>query len=115
MMLQAALTGGLLAVAMILASMAHWFGLYRLQNDYSYKESKLKNLGAIVAQVEELEKAAAAVRARLGVIEDLLTFNLKDNGGDGLHNAWNIFRQLATLLIISGFLLALLVKGVRGE
>jgi Tfp pilus assembly protein PilN len=72
MMLQAALTGGLLAVAMILASMAHWFGLYRLQNDYSYKESKLKNLGAIVAQVEELEKAAAAVRARLGVIEDLL-------------------------------------------
>lgn len=72
MMLQGALVGSLLLVVMALISVAHWFGLYRLQNDYSYKESRLKKLGAIVAQVEELEKAAAAVRARLGVIEGLL-------------------------------------------
>jgi len=72
LMLQAGLIGGLLAVVVVLFSVGHWFGLYRLQNDYNYKESKLKKLGAIVAQVEELEKAAAAVRARLGVIEGLL-------------------------------------------
>jgi Tfp pilus assembly protein PilN len=72
LILQAGLVGGALAVIVVLISMVHWFGLYRLQNDYNYKEAKLKKLGAIVAQVEELEKAAAAVRARLGVIEDLL-------------------------------------------
>lgn len=72
LMLQASLVGGVLAVIVVLISVGHWFGLYRLQNDYNYKEAKLKKLGAIVAQVEELEKAAAAVRARLGVIEDLL-------------------------------------------
>lgn len=69
---QASLVGGALAVVLVIISLGHWYGLYRLQNDYLYKESKLKKLGAIVAQVEELEKAAAAVRARLGVIDDLL-------------------------------------------
>lgn len=72
LILQAGLIGGVLAIVVVLFSVGHWFGLYRLQNDYNYKESKLKKLGAIVAQVEELEKAAAAVRARLGVIEGLL-------------------------------------------
>jgi Tfp pilus assembly protein PilN len=72
LMLQAALVGSVLAFGLVFISGGHWFGLYRLQNDYTYKESKLKKLGAIVAQVEELEKASAAVRARLSVIEDLL-------------------------------------------
>ncbi len=72
LVLQAALVGGLLAVAVVLASVVHWYSLFALQNDYNFKESKLKKLSAIVAQVDELEKAAAAVRARLGVIEDLL-------------------------------------------
>lgn len=72
LMLQAAAVGGLLALVLVLVSLGHWFGLLRLQNDFAYKEAKLKKLSAIVAQVEELEKAAAAVRARLGVIEDLL-------------------------------------------
>ncbi len=72
LLLQAGLLGGMLAVVILLLSLSHWFGLYRLQNDYNYKESRLKQLGAIVSQVEELEKAAAAVRARLGVIESLL-------------------------------------------
>ena len=72
LVLQVSLVGSVLAVVLVLISVWHWFGLYRLQNDYNYKEARLKKLGAIVAQVEELEKAAAAVRARLGVIEDLL-------------------------------------------
>jgi Tfp pilus assembly protein PilN len=72
LVLQAGLLGGLLAVVLVLISVGHWVGLYRLQNDYNYKQSRLKQLGAIVAQVEELEKAAAAVRARLSVIESLL-------------------------------------------
>lgn len=72
LMLQASIVGGAFAVIMMCVSAAHWFSLYRLQNDYKYKEAKLQTLSAIVAQVEELEKAAAAVRSRLGVIEDLL-------------------------------------------
>lgn len=69
---QAALVGGALAVVLVLISVQHWFGLYRVENDFRYKESQLQKLGAIVAQVEDLERASAAVRARLGVIEDLL-------------------------------------------
>ena len=72
LLLQAGLAGGVIGVVLVLISLVHWAGLYRLQNEYSYKESKLKELGAIVAKVEELEKAADAVRARLGVIESLL-------------------------------------------
>ena len=72
LVLQAAVLGTLLGFFLVGACFFHWFGLYRLQQDFVYKESKLKKLDAIVKQVEELEKAAAAVRARLGVIEDLL-------------------------------------------
>lgn len=72
LMIQAAVAGGVLAVVVLVVSVGHWFGLKRLENDFRYKEAKLQKLSAIVAQVEELEKAAAAVRARLGVIEDLL-------------------------------------------
>ncbi len=72
LLLQAGLVGGVLAVALVLISLVHWFGLYRLENDDKYKESKLKDLEPIVAKVEELEKASEAVRARLGVIESLL-------------------------------------------
>lgn len=72
LILQASLVGGVLAVVLVVISAMHWAGLYRLQNDYKYKESKLKELSAIVSKVEELEKASDAVRARLGVIESLL-------------------------------------------
>jgi Tfp pilus assembly protein PilN len=72
LMLQAGVVGGALGVVLVLISLVHWVGLYRLQNDFKYKESKLRELGAIVAKVEELEKASDAVRARLGVIENLL-------------------------------------------
>ncbi len=72
LLLQAGLVGGIFGVIVVLISFVHWVGLHRLQSDYSYKESKLRELGAIVAKVEELEKASDAVRARLGVIESLL-------------------------------------------
>src|SRR5665213_3619019 len=72
LLLQAAVLGGLLGVVLVVISLLHWAGLYRLQNDYNYKESELKRLGPLVAQVEELEKANEAVRARLSVIESLL-------------------------------------------
>ena len=72
LLLQAGLVGGLLGVVLVVISIVHWGGLYRLQNDYTYKQSELKRLGPIVAQVEDLEKESDAVRARLGVIENLL-------------------------------------------
>lgn len=71
LMLQASVVGSLLAVVVVIISVVHWYGLHSLQNDFNYKQAKLERLKAIVSQVEELEKATAAVRARLGVIEDL--------------------------------------------
>jgi Tfp pilus assembly protein PilN len=70
--LQAGLVGGVLAVVVVLVSFGHWLSYRGMENDYSYKQSNLKKLSAVVAQVEELEKASDAVRARLGVIESLL-------------------------------------------
>ena len=72
LLLQAGVLGGLLGVVLVVISLVHWLGLYRLQNDYNYKGSELSRLAPLVAQVEELEKANDAVRARLGVIESLL-------------------------------------------
>src|SRR3569833_3353877 len=65
LMLQASVVGGVLAVVVVVISLIHWAGLYALQSDYKYKDAKLHELAAIVTQVEELEKASAAVRARL--------------------------------------------------
>jgi Tfp pilus assembly protein PilN len=72
LIVQGAVAGGLLAVGLVVLSFAHWLGLYRLKNDYLYKNSTLNNLSAIVKQVEEQQDEAKAVRARLGVIESLL-------------------------------------------
>ena len=72
LLLQASLVGGVLGVVLVLIALMHWAGLYRLQNDFKYKQSKLQELQPIVAQVEDLEKESEAVRARLGVIESLL-------------------------------------------
>ncbi|HEX4046187.1 MAG TPA: PilN domain-containing protein, partial [Elusimicrobiota bacterium] len=72
LLLQASVLGGGFGVVLVLASLVHAFGLHTLQNEYSYKQSKLKDLGAIVSKVKELEDASAAVRARLGVIDSLL-------------------------------------------
>ncbi|MFI5363468.1 MAG: PilN domain-containing protein [Elusimicrobiota bacterium] len=72
LLLQAGFIGGLLAVVLVLISLVHWAGLHSLQTDYLVKQSKLKDLGTIVAKVEDLEAASAAVRSRLNVIDSLL-------------------------------------------
>lgn len=72
LILQATLVGGVLGVVLVVISLFHWAGLHSLQNEYAVKESKLQVLKAVVAQVEDLEKASEAVRSRLGVIESLL-------------------------------------------
>jgi Tfp pilus assembly protein PilN len=72
LLLQAAVVGGLLALVLVLVSFGHWYGKRSLEIDLATNEAELKRLDRVVKQVEELEKAAAAVRARLSVIEDLL-------------------------------------------
>lgn len=72
LLLQVSAVGAILLVVMTLVSAGHFYGKYRLEQDLAYNEAELKRLSKIVAQVEDLEKAAAAVRARLNVIEDLL-------------------------------------------
>ena len=72
LILQAAAVGSIMLVILAGVSFGHWFGKHRLEQTLAYDEAELRRLDAIVKQVEELEKAAAAVRARLNVIEDLL-------------------------------------------
>jgi type IV pilus assembly protein PilN len=72
LMMQAAAVGAIFLVILTGVSFGHWFGKHQLEQRLAYDESELKRLDAIVKQVDELEKAAAAVRARLSVIEDLL-------------------------------------------
>ena len=72
LLLQAAAIGGLLALLLVGVSFGHWYGKHTLEITLTADESELKRLDRVVKQVEELEKAAAAVRARLNVIEDLL-------------------------------------------
>jgi Tfp pilus assembly protein PilN len=72
LMLQAALVGGLVGVVIVMVSFGHWLSYHNMVSEYNYKQSKLKDLGPIVSKVEDAEKAADAVRSRLGVIEGLL-------------------------------------------
>ena len=61
-----------MALVLVVVSFGHWYGKHTLEITLIADENELKRLDAVVKQVEELEKAAAAVRARLNVIEDLL-------------------------------------------
>ena len=72
LLLQGAVLGGLMALIVVVVSFGHWYGKHTLEITLAADEAELKRLDAIVKQVEELDKAAAAVRARLNVIEDLL-------------------------------------------
>ncbi len=69
---QATVAGIALAIVMVLVSLVHYYKLATLERQLTYDQSELKRLEVIVAKVEELEKTAAAVRSRLGVITDLL-------------------------------------------
>jgi len=52
--------------------MGHYWRYERIDKKLAKDKSDLKKLEVIVSKVEELEKTAAAVRARLNVITDLL-------------------------------------------
>lgn len=72
LLLQAAVLGSLMGLVLVVVSLGHWYGKHTLEITLAADEMELKRLDRVVKQVEELEKAAAAVRARLSVIEDLL-------------------------------------------
>ncbi len=72
LLLQAAVLGSLMALILVAISFGHWYGKHTLEITLTVDEAELKRLDAVVKQVEELDKAAAAVRARLSVIENLL-------------------------------------------
>lgn len=72
LMMQGVVVGSLMALVLVAVSFGHWYGKRTLEQRLAYVESELQRLDRIVKQVEELEKAAAAVLARLGVIENLL-------------------------------------------
>ncbi len=72
LVLQAAVLGSLMTLILAVVSFGHWYGKHTLEQQLVVDEAELKRLDRVVKQVEELEKAAAAVRARLKVIEDLL-------------------------------------------
>jgi Tfp pilus assembly protein PilN len=71
-MLQAAAAGVVVLAVIALVSMSHYYKLESIEKKLAKQQSDLKKLEVIVAKVEELERTAAAVRARLNVITDLL-------------------------------------------
>ena len=68
----ASICAGFVVVLFLGLSFFHFYKGVRLQKHLKEQQVKLKSLEAIVRQVEELERKAAAVRARLNVITDLL-------------------------------------------
>lgn len=70
--LQAALVAGVVCLVVVCASMIHVVRVNHLESLLRERDAKLKKLQEIVAQVEQLERDAAAVKARLGVITALL-------------------------------------------
>ena len=71
-MLQVAAAGVAVLGLIGLISAGHFYKLKSLENTLAADNAKLKKLQVIVDKVEELERTAAAVRARLNVIVDLL-------------------------------------------
>lgn len=71
-MLQAGAAAIAAVIVVVLISLGHYYTLEKLEHQYAVDDARLKKLQVIVAQVEELEKTEAALKARLGVITDLL-------------------------------------------
>ena len=70
--IQAALALSAFLIVVALASFMHWAKYVGLEKQVVKLDADFKRLSVIVAKVEEAERTAAAVRARLGVITDLL-------------------------------------------
>ncbi|MFA6029926.1 MAG: PilN domain-containing protein [Elusimicrobiota bacterium] len=71
---QAAVLGAVLAVILAAVSVLHFWRAVSLESQYKIDKAELDRLQKIVAQVEELERTAAQVRARLNVIVDLMKY-----------------------------------------
>ena len=71
-MMQASVAAGVLAFFLVVASAMHWYRAVSFENDLADLNREYDKLAKIVAQVEELERTANAVRTRLGVINGLL-------------------------------------------
>lgn len=70
--LQATAAGVFALIVLALISFGHYYKLNKLEHQLQADNARLKQLQVIVDKVQELEKTAAAVRARLNVITDLL-------------------------------------------
>lgn len=71
-MLQVAAAGVVVLGIIVLISLSHYWTYERIEKKLAKDKADLKKLEVIVAKVEELERTAAALRARLNVINDLL-------------------------------------------
>lgn len=69
---QAGVAGCLALVVVLGASLAHWSRAGRLERHLAERLKELDRLKVIVAEVEQLESTANAVKARLAVITELV-------------------------------------------
>jgi Tfp pilus assembly protein PilN len=71
-MIQGAAIGVAALLLLLGMSVMHWAALSRLEGQFHELGLEFKRLEAVVAKVEEMDRTAGALRARLGVITDLL-------------------------------------------
>lgn len=69
---QAGVVGAIALVLVLFVSAAHWYRATKTEGEFAELNKKYEKLAKIVAQLEELEKTANAVKIRLGVIQGLL-------------------------------------------
>ena len=71
-LVQAGVVGAVALVGGLFVSAAHWYRATKTEGELAVLNGKYDKLAKIVAQVEELEKTANAVKIRLNVINGLL-------------------------------------------
>lgn len=71
-LLQASVIGIAVALVVVGVSLGHWYRATKLEGELAELNKEYDKLAKIVAQVEELERTANAVRVRLSVIQGLL-------------------------------------------
>ncbi|HVE14373.1 MAG TPA: PilN domain-containing protein [Elusimicrobiota bacterium] len=70
--IQFGVAGAAFMVVLALVSLVHYTQAVAREHQLAKEKKDLESLRTIVAQVEQLDQAASAVRSRLGVIQDLL-------------------------------------------
>jgi len=71
---QGVVVGMVVAVLLVSVSAMHYWSSVSLDQKLKVDSAELDRLKKIVAQVEELEKTAAQVRARLNIVVDLMKY-----------------------------------------